>query len=416
MNYPDSVRFLYSLGNEIKTAKLGLERMARLVDAMGSPDHSFHAVHVAGTNGKGSTSAMIESAMRQAGKRTGLFTSPHLVEPTERIRIQGEQVSAEDFAAAFDRVHRVAEKLLASNEIDLHPTYFETVTLMAFDLFRDRGVEMAVVECGLGGRLDATNVITPDLTVITPVDFDHEQYLGNTIGLIAREKAGILKSRVPAVFARQNPEAERVLEERAAEIEVPYQRAADCVVEDLEIDARASRFRLGAGEIRCPLAGEHQVDNAVTAALALRALGVSPAGIAHTVWPGRLERVAEKPEVVLDGAHNPAGARVLAAYIARFYQGRRIWMIYGTMRDKAVEEVASTLFPLAYRILATAPAYSRALAPESLRQVWPGDNLQVTANLAEALQIVRIQATPEDAVFVCGSLFLVGEARALFIQ
>lgn len=416
MNYPESVRFLYSLGNEIKTAKFGLHRMEQLMEALDHPHRSFRSVHVAGTNGKGSTSAMIDAAMRAAGIRTGLYTSPHLNEPTERIRINGEQVSAEQFADAFDTVHRTAEKLLADSRIDLHPTYFETVTAMAFLLFRELAVEFAVIEVGLGGRLDATNVILPELCVVTPIDFDHEQYLGNTIEAIAAEKAGILKSRVPAVFGRQRPEAERVLESRAEQLEVRYSRAADWEIDEIEIDARGSRFTMGGERLECPLAGEHQVENAVTVAVALRELDMPRAGIAQTRWPGRLELVSSEPEIILDGAHNPAGARALASYIERFYGNRRIWLVYGAMRDKAVDEVAGILFPLANEIIATAPNYSRALNPEALRQIWSEPNLRTTADFAAALEIVRRDARPEDAIFITGSLFLVGEARAMLIK
>ena len=416
MNYPDSVRFLYSLGNEIKTAKLGLERMQRLTQALGDPESSFHSVHIAGTNGKGSTSAMIEAALRTAGVRTGLYTSPHLIQPTERIRIAGETVTDKQFAEAFAQVHAAAETLLETGEIDLHPTYFETVTAMAFLLFRDLKVHTAVIEVGLGGRLDATNIITPDVTVIVPVDFDHEQYLGNTIESIAREKAGILKPRIPAVFAKQRAEAEWVLESRAEQLEINYRRVADARIDDVEIDARSSSFTLNGDRIVCPLAGEHQIDNAVTAAMTLWELNIPVEGIANTVWPGRLERIRETPEIILDGAHNPAGARALAAYIARFYAGRRIWLVYGTMRDKAIEEVSSTLFPYAAEIIATAPHYARSLNPESLRQLYSGDNMRTAPDLEAAMAIVNAEAKPTDVVFITGSLFLVGEARAMLLK
>jgi dihydrofolate synthase / folylpolyglutamate synthase len=416
VNYPDSVRFLYALGNEIKTTKFGLDRIRAALAALGNPERAFRSIHVAGTNGKGSTAAMIESGLRAAGIRTGLYTSPHLVEPTERVRIEMQPVSAPQFASAFDRVHGVAEDLLASGVIDFHPTYFETVTAMAFVLFRELHVESAVIEVGLGGRLDATNVITPELCVITPIDFDHEQYLGNTIEAIAREKAGILKLGIPAVFARQHASAEAVLEDTAAGLHAPYRRAADARVSDLEMDARGSRFMLDRLPVVCPLAGEHQIENAVTAALALGEFGISPDGIANTVWPGRLEKVSDKPEIILDGAHNPAGARALAAYIERFYRGRRVWMIFGTMRDKAVDEVASILFPLASEIIATAPKFPRALHPETLRTVWSGGNLRTASTLENALSVAAAEANPQDAVFITGSLFLVGEARALLVK
>src|SRR5579883_1554175 len=197
--YPESVRFLYELGNEIKTAKLGLERIRALLSALGDPQRAFRVVHVAGTNGKGSTCAMIEAGLRAAGVRTGLFTSPHLIEPTERIQIDGAQVLPEQFLRAFETAHETAKKC----GLDCHPTYFETVTAMAFWLFRELGVETAVIETGLGGRLDATNVVEPEIVAITPIDFDHEAFLGHTIEAIAGEKAGILKRGAPAVFARQ---------------------------------------------------------------------------------------------------------------------------------------------------------------------------------------------------------------------
>src|SRR5580700_10455334 len=238
LSYPDSVRFLYALGNEIKTVKLGLDRIRKVLDALGNPQRAYRVVHVAGTNGKGSTCAMIESALRAAGVRTGLFTSPHLQEPTERIQIDGIPVTPEQFQRAFQVVHETAEGL----DLDCHPTYFETVTAMGFWLFRELRVETVVVEVGLGGRLDSTNVVQPALTVITPIDFDHEAYLGHTIEAIAGEKAGILKPGIPAVFARQRPEAARVLESRAVELHVPVTHAEDFEIRDLHVDARGSRF------------------------------------------------------------------------------------------------------------------------------------------------------------------------------
>ena len=404
MTYPDSVRFLYALGNEIKTAKLGLERIQRVLAALGNPERAYRVVHVAGTNGKGSTCAMIEAALRASGVRTGLYTSPHLLEPTERIRVDGRDVTTGQFQRAFETVHAVAEQL----DLDCHPTYFETVTAMAFWLFREMGVETAVVEVGLGGRLDATNVVQPALTVITPIDFDHESFLGGTIEQIAAEKAGILKPGVPAVFAVQRPEAARVLEARAAELHVPVKRAEEFEARDVQITARGSQFN----GITCPLAGEHQLANAITAVLACEALGVPPQGIAEARWPGRLEVVAPNPDILLDGAHNPAGARALARYLERFYPHRRRWMIFGAMRDKAIEEIGGILFPLADELIFTAAGYSRSLRPEALREI--AGRGSVAANVGEALEIMRAGVTPDDLVIITGSLFLVGEAREHF--
>ncbi|HYZ85971.1 MAG TPA: folylpolyglutamate synthase/dihydrofolate synthase family protein, partial [Bryobacteraceae bacterium] len=340
MNYPDSVEFLYALGNEYKSFKLGLEAISRLVEALGNPQRRFRVIHVAGTNGKGSTCALMDSSLRAAGYRTGLYTSPHLVEPTERIQVGGRAVSSEQFAAAFAVVHEVSEELVRKGELPAHPTYFETVTAMGFVLFRDLDVDVAVVEVGLGGRLDATNVVEPELCVITPIDFDHERWLGSSLEAIAGEKAGILKTGVPAVFAAQRWEAERVLQAKAEELGCPVIRAQNipCKVEC--VDAESNEITLDGVRLHVPFAGEHQIVNATTAFAALRHLGV-PAqaiekGFAQARWPGRLEVVSERPRVLLDGAHNPAGARVLAAHIRRFYHDRKRWIVYGAMRDKSV--------------------------------------------------------------------------------
>jgi dihydrofolate synthase/folylpolyglutamate synthase len=421
MNYPGSVEFLYSLGNEVKTARLGLDRIHAVLEALGRPHRKGRFVHVAGTNGKGSTAAMIESALRAHGVRTGLFTSPHLAEPTERIRILGEPVSAARFAEAFDRVHAAAESLLETGAIDFHPSYFETVAAMAFLIFAEEQVECVVLEVGLGGRLDATNVVSPALCVVTPVDFDHEAYLGRSLEAIAGEKAGILKPGVPAVFARQRPEAEQVLAARAAALDCPLARTSEWTVGNLALDRDGSRFLLS-GErdlrIHCPLAGEHQVENATTAAAALVRLGLPEAaierGIAAARWPGRLERIRENPEIVLDGAHNPAGARALASYIDRFYSHRRVRLIYGAMRDKAVAEMGGILFPRAKEVILTAPRQARAFTPAAMRDFADHPGVRVAADIQAALAMVR-DAAPDDAVFVTGSLFLVAEARALLL-
>jgi dihydrofolate synthase / folylpolyglutamate synthase len=420
MNYPDSVQFLYSLGNEIKTAKLGLERIGTLLEALGNPERRCRCVHVAGTNGKGSTCAMIESGLRAAGFETGLFTSPHLLEPVERIRINGEPVTAAEFSAAFDEVHQAAEELIDRGAVDLHPTYFETVTAMGFVLFAWKKVDMVVLEVGLGGRLDATNVVTPLYSVITPIDFDHEAWLGKSLEAIAAEKAGIIKPGGVAVIAAQRPEVEQVLWRRAVEQDSSCIAASEWEIGDLSLTARDSKFTLTYRgrklRIICPLAGEHQVENARTAAAVLDLCGVAAApieaGIAQARWPGRLERIAEHPEIILDGAHNPAGARALRAYIERFYAGRKVWLIYGAMRDKAVAEMTGILFPAADEIIATAPKQMRAVRPEAIAELVGHSRVRVAPTLDAALDCVRASAAPEDVVFITGSLFLVGEAKS----
>jgi dihydrofolate synthase/folylpolyglutamate synthase len=345
---------------------------------------------------------MIEAGLRAAGVRTGLYTSPHLIEPTERIVIDGRQIGEDQFALAFERVHRTAEHLLDAGELDLHPTYFETVTAMGFLLFREHKVDTAVLEVGLGGRLDATNVVSPELCVITPISYDHQSFLGDTLEQIASEKYGILKPGIPAVVVPA-PHVPRPV------ISAPVTYTSDWFIEDLELTARGSAFHTRGLEIHCPLAGEHQAVNALAAAIALQKLGYGPAGIAQTEWPGRLERMREQPEIILDGAHNIAGTQALVHYIERFYFGRRIWLVYGVMRDKAVREMTEMLFPLAERVIATAPANSRSLPPEQI----PGDNIEVAPTIPEAIELIRREAFPTDVVFITGSLFLVGEARAI---
>ncbi len=418
MTYRDSVRYLYSLGNEVKAAKLGLDRVLVLLDALGNPHREGEFVHIAGTNGKGSVAAMIESGLRTSGLLTGLYTSPHLAEPTERIRVAGVPIGEDVFTAAFERVHAAAERLIASGALETHPTYFETVTAMAFLVFRDARVRTVVLEVGLGGRLDATNVVTPRLAVITPVDFDHEAFLGKSLEAIAGEKAGILKPGVPAVIAPQRSEARQTLAAAAASLGVEPVWTETWRVRDLALYPGGSCFRVQGTqefEVDCPLAGEHQVMNAVTAVAALDALGLQPEaireGVRRTRWPGRLERVAERPEIILDGAHNPSGARALAAYINRFFDDRRVWLIYGAMRDKSVEEMAAILFPLADEIIATAPAQARAVRPETIRELADHPRLRTADTLDDALAILRREAAPGDAVFISGSLFLVAEAR-----
>ncbi|MDQ6708045.1 MAG: bifunctional folylpolyglutamate synthase/dihydrofolate synthase [Acidobacteriota bacterium] len=420
MNYPDSVRFLYSLGKELKTSKIDLERITILLEALGNPHRRGRFVHVAGTNGKGSTCAMIESCLRAAGMRTGLYTSPHLLEPTERIRICGVPVSPEEFAAAFDRVHQTAERLLAIGKLDLHPTYFETVTAMAFSIFGEEKLDISVIEVGLGGRLDATNVVHPELTIITPIDFDHEAFLGKSVESIAAEKAGILKAGIPAVFAEQRTEAAAVLEAKAKELNVAVTHSRDLRIAAVQLHARGSTFRANGMHIACPLAGLHQVENARTAICALRLLQVPEAaierGIASVAWPGRLERLSEDPEIVVDGAHNPAGARALAAYIDQFYSHRPIGLIYGAMRDKAVEEVVGVLFPRFAEVIVTAPAQARALDPAIYASLIDHPNLRVARDLETAIgTAVHNARNLPRPLFITGSLFLVAEARKLLV-
>lgn len=415
MRYPDSVEFLYSLGNELKTAKFGLENIRILLEELGNPQEAFPSIHVAGTNGKGSTSAMIAAALRRHGYRTGLYTSPHLIEPTERIRIDGEPVTRDLFVEAFNEVHEANESLISQGLLEHHTTYFETVTAMGFLLFRELDANCAVVEVGMGGRLDATNVLNPEVCAITPVDFDHEQFLGNSLSLIATEKAGILKPEASAVFARQRPEVQQVLDHRAAALGMHVVSANEYTVSDLQLHKDGSEFiatRERQLKVRCPLAGAHQVENALTAAAVLDLLHIPVEGIAYARWPARLQKISDAPEIILDGAHNPSGARALAEHIRRYYHDRVVWLIYGAMRDKSVEEITEILFPLAAHIVLTAPASPRSVRPESLASAAADARIRVIGNAAEALAFAK-SVPKEDAVFITGSLYLAGEILGL---
>jgi dihydrofolate synthase/folylpolyglutamate synthase len=417
MTFADTVRFLYSLGHELKAVKWDLARESELLSELGDPHRRCRYIHVAGTNGKGSTCAMLDSSLRAEGYRTGLYTSPHLVDPRERIQMDGRTITEGEWVSAFEAVHAASERLLANDLVDAHPSFFETVTAMAFLAFAKSGVEMVVLETGLGGRLDATNVVDPEVAVITPIDFDHEAFLGSSIESIAAEKAGILKPNRPAVFAEQRAEALKILETRALDLDIPVRHSSAWRIEDLRMEKFGSRFTLASDEeigIECPLAGAHQVENARTAVAALSLFGVSAAAIREGIrtarWPGRLERIRRNPDVILDGAHNPAGARALAAYIREFFADEPVRIIYGAMRDKAVEEVTETLFPLAEEVILTAPDQPRAVSPESLAPMLEHPAIRIAGDVREAL---RMAGERPMTTFVTGSLFLVGEARAV---
>lgn len=396
MTFEESVRFLYSLGNELKTAKFGLENITELLGRLGNPERKTRFIHVAGTNGKGSTCAMIEAGLRTAGIRTGLYTSPHLSSPIERIQIAGRPIPEERFAQAFEVVHAEAKHMA------VHPTYFETVTAMAFVVFAE-DAQMVVLETGLGGRLDATNVVLPELSVITPIDFDHETFLGYTLPEIAAEKAGIFKPGVPGVTADQHPEAMEVLERHR-----PLRKGTEWPFRNLSIERWGSRFEAGPYSLECPLAGAHQAENARTAAMALDTLGVDPSGIQSARWPGRLERIA--PGVILDGAHNPAGVRALIAYIERFFAGERLQLIFGAMRDKDVAQMVDRLFPLFEEVVLTVPNQPRSLSASEIAAMTKHPHMRLTENVNQAMSLAH------GTTFVSGSLFLVAEARELWLN
>ncbi|HUO33891.1 MAG TPA: folylpolyglutamate synthase/dihydrofolate synthase family protein [Candidatus Acidoferrum sp.] len=435
MDYEESVRALYALGRELasprqaRVQKFGLENISILACALGNPHISAPCAHIAGTNGKGSAAAILDSILRAAGMRTGLYTSPHLERINERIRVSGEEISDEMFAGCWTRVQGVIESLLAAGELAAHPTFFECVTALAFLAFAEKHVDFAVYEVGLGGRLDATNIVEPEVGVIMPVDFDHESFLGHSIEEIAAEKGGIIKPGAWIVSARQRDEAREVIERRAEEMGARLWQVEDhWVIETVDSVGGFHRARvthLPAGEelqIAPSLAGRFQIDNALaaaSAALLLRERGHSISneaieqGIARAHWPGRLERIAERPAVYLDGAHNPAAARVLRRFWEDELPRRRIFLIYGAMRDKAVDEIAGILFPRAEMVFLTEPHQPRAISANLLEEMTTGlaRATAVFPEPAAALDQALAAARPEDAVFITGSLFLVGDLR-----
>ncbi len=358
-------------------------------------------VLIAGTNGKGSTAAMIESALRVSGYRTGLYTSPHLKRVTERIRVGGEEITEEDFAGAFARVSQAIEELLAARDLPKHPSFFECVTAMAWMYFRDRAVDVQVLEVGMGGRLDATNLTKPVVSVITPVDFDHEAYLGNTMESIAAEKAGIIKENGVVVMAPQNDVAERVIATIARERDARL----------IRVDGPLEGYLLG-------LLGEHQKQNAATALATVRELRAQGwrmpedavrHAFATTEWRGRLERVGDRPATYLDGAHNPAGARVLHDFLVTTPHPRVL--VFGAMRDKAIGEITEILFPEVDAVVLTKPSHSRAASPEALRDIAShlSEHIHLRDSPVEALELARQLAGADGTVAVAGSLYLVGD-------
>jgi dihydrofolate synthase/folylpolyglutamate synthase len=435
MNYQNAVRYLLSLGRELAAptqaaaAKFNLENITILLERLGRPDRAYPCVHIAGTNGKGSTAAFLENILREGGFRTGLNTSPHLERINERIRISGKEIADERFAEFFTRIHAVIEGLLAEGKLRAHPSYFECVTALAFEAFARERVDFAVIEVGLGGRLDATNVVTPLVSIITRIDFDHENYLGHSLREIAEEKAGILKPQVPAVFAEQLPEAREVLVERAKELRCPVVETSELFrVDDESVEngcVRAMVAEAGSEQsfsLAPRLLGRFQLQNALNAVAAARILQNRDyritdenivSGVATTEWPGRLERLQSRPGVYLDGAHNPGAARELARFLDENFAGRKVYLVFGAMRDKAVDEVTGILFPRAQEVIFTRPGTPRAVSARQLAEM-AGDHAKkfmVIEDAQQALEFALAKAGPEDAVFITGSLYLVGELR-----
>jgi dihydrofolate synthase/folylpolyglutamate synthase len=427
VTYAEATEFLFGLRRF--GWRPGLATVERLLALVGDPQAGLPCVHVGGSNGKGSTAAMLDAMCRAAGRRTGLYSSPHLLSFTERIRVDGAPIGEAEIVALTERLETIASTHFAPETTEPpdgclpHPTFFELTTVMAFLHFRQQAVDAAVIEVGLGGRLDATNVIRPRVAAITNIALEHQEYLGSTPAAIAREKAGIIKAGVPVVTGACG-EALRVIGETAARLGAPL----TVVPESYRWTVRASGF---AGQtfdlrgtrreyegLRIPLAGRHQVENAVLAVAVAETLDEQGIpldetairrGLAEVEWPGRLQVVREHPRIVLDGAHNPAGTEALAAFLAeRRAEIRRLILVFGVLQDKDWKAMLGRLAPLADEIILTRPPTARAADPAELLPV--ARRFARTAavlDLAEALQFARAAARAEDTILVTGSLYTV---------
>lgn len=420
MSYSSVIEYLYGLQKH--GIKLGLETMRLLLDRVSNPQASLQVLHVGGTNGKGSTASMAAAVLHCAGRRVGLYTSPHLVDFRERIRVNGRMIPE-------DRVEALLTQLRAVLRDDLHPTFFEMTTALAFLHFAESAVDIAVLEVGLGGRFDATNVIDrPLASAITTIGMDHQEYLGETEGAIAFEKGGIIKPCVPVVIGRTGPDAEQVLSNIAKDRAAPLWRLGREF--SLEQDRAGKLVYRGRGYViegvECGLVGRHQWDNAACALALLEAAdqqGITMdeeaalEGLRTVSWEGRLETIDEEPHVVVDGAHNPAAADVLARYLADYavqHPTSRIILVWGMMRDKDHRGFIRTLLPVISEIIVTQAALARSATVQELRAAlheWSGPVMEAILP-TEAVTLARSRALSQDLICIAGSLMLVGDIKA----
>jgi dihydrofolate synthase/folylpolyglutamate synthase len=427
--YSETIDYLFALQKH--GIKLALSNSAALMELMGDPHRKFRSVHVAGTNGKGSTASFIAAMLQAAGYRVGLYTSPHLVSFTERIRINTELITEAKVVELAGRVRDVARTATGPDgRHPLNPTFFEVTTAMAFSYFADEGVDIAVIEVGMGGRLDSTNVITPLVSVITNIELEHTEFLGTSLAWIAGEKAGIIKLGVPVVTGATQQEVIALIEDAAfAHRTTVYRLSRDFNPVLLSTQPGQVFDYRGINssyeQIRITMLGRYQVDNACLALASIECLRnagiiVNEAavrrGLEQVRWEGRLELVARKPDIYLDGAHNPASARKLAATIQEMRTAyRRTVLIIGTLGDKDYHGITSALVPLADHVVVTKPQYSRAMDVRALAseiQKLHGP-VETAETVKDAIAAARKAASPDDLVLITGSLYIVGDARAV---
>lgn len=429
MTFDEAVQYLLGLGHETLTIKLGLENVRRLLAALNHPERCFPAVQLAGTNGKGSAAAMLDAICRASSIKTGLYTSPHLVSLTERIKIDGRALAPAEFARHAGRVR--AASLELRNETGAIPTFFEQVTAIALEAFRASHVELAILETGLGGRLDATTAACAHVVAITPIALDHQEYLGSTLREIAAEKAAIIRAGTEAVIAPQDASALEVVLARCREVGVtPRFATKDIHVEGATGNGRLrATFRTGEdvyANVALSLRGRHQLVNAsvaITLAEALRAGGCAQItrdaiveGLETAEHSGRLELIEGSPPLLLDGAHNAAGAAALRAYLDEFARAP-VTFVFGAMRDKDLTEIAAQLFPVAAKLILTAIDNPRAAAPDALKAYVPASldpaKVFLAPSAAEALRLARDETERGGIVCATGSLYLIGEVKSL---
>ncbi len=422
---PDVLDWLFGL--EKLGIKFGLENIRALCAALDHPEAAWPSVIIAGTNGKGSVGAMVETALRAAGLRTGLYTSPHLVRLEERFAIDGQPVAHAALVEAAGTVRQAVSALHAARRLATEPTFFEVTTAIAFELFRQAGVGFTVLEVGLGGRFDATNVASPLAAAITTIDFDHERFLGNTIAAIAGEKAGVIKPGMRVVVGEPKPDAVDVIAAACRERGAVMVPARDGVVAAARVQGDRLSLELQTGRRAYPplplaLRGRHQVDNAIVAVRLLEELShagfeigadATAAGLTNARWPGRLDLREAAPgrTLLLDAAHNPAGARVLASYLREFHPGP-LPIVFGIMKDKDVSGTLAALVPLAAPLILTRPRTDRALAVDDLEHA--ARHLGSSNTLAERDPKAALERAWSFGPLACvaGSIFLVGDVLA----
>jgi dihydrofolate synthase/folylpolyglutamate synthase len=421
MNFQESIRYLYNLGYELSVKKFGLENTFKLLKALNNPEKNYLKVQIAGTNGKGSTCAFLDAICVSANIKTGLYTSPHLISVTERIKIGGREISKEDFAAHATRIRKASENLVKNEELDALPTFFEQVTAIALSYFADEKVEIAILETGIGGRFDATTAARAEIAAITRIDFDHQNILGNSLAEIASEKAAIIRADTPFVLGEQSAEAEKVILDRCANLGVTSNFAEKVIVNkrdenNLTFQTEKAVYK----NVRLNLQGRHQIENAKVAILLAEILQenfkISPEniveGLQTAIHRGRLEFYKN---ILFDGAHNQSGARALREYLDEFVS-QPVTMIFGAMEDKNLSEIGAILFPKAEKLIFTKPDNPRSTDASELMRFLPENfdkgDVFVIESVEKALK-KAFEISAENLICVTGSLYLVGEAQKI---